>query len=339
MSARLGLAAIGSIAAAISLPSDAFAWGATGHRLIGELVSGALPLEVPAFLRNPEAGRQIGEVAREPDRSKGAGQPHDADADPGHRIAVGDDLKIGRNGPLLSTLPPTREAYDTALRAAGTNEYRAGYLPYSIIDGWQQLVTDFAYWRADVASVNYIKTAPEHTWLLKDQYLREGLLVRDLGFLAHFVGDGSQPMHVSVHGDGWGNFPNPQNFTVRGLHAKFEGSFVRNAILRKDVTAALVPYRDCRCSIQQRVAEYLGETQKNVLTLFEIEKTEGFDTAGEGNKAFVTKRLAAATAELRDLIVDAWRRSAEVSVGFPPIPVKDIESGQKNALGSLQGLD
>src|SRR5215831_14917386 len=183
-----------AVAAAIIPSQRAFAWGATGHRMIGELVSGALPLEVPAFLRNLEAGRQIGEVAREPDRSKGSGDPHDADADPGHRVVVGDDLKIGRNGPLLSALPATREAYDTALRAAGTNEYRAGYLPYAIIDGWEQLVTDFAYWRADIAAGKNIKTAPEHTWLLKDQYLREGLIVRDLGFLAHFVGDGSQPM-------------------------------------------------------------------------------------------------------------------------------------------------
>ena len=31
-----------------------------------------LPLEVPQFLRSPEAARQIGEVAREPDRSRGA---------------------------------------------------------------------------------------------------------------------------------------------------------------------------------------------------------------------------------------------------------------------------
>jgi hypothetical protein len=146
-------------------------------------------------------------------------------------------------------------------------------------------------------------------------------------------------MHVTVHGDGWGNFPNPQNFTARGLHAKFEGSFVRNVIAPKDITANLAPYRDCRCAIQQRVADYLSETQRNVLPFFEIEKAEGFDTAREGNKAFAAKRLAAAAGELRDLIVDAWRRSADVSVGYPPILVRDIESGQKNALGSLQGLD
>jgi hypothetical protein len=328
-----------AFAVAVALPQNALAWGATGHRLIGELASGALPLDVPEFLRTPEAGRQIGEVAREPDRSRGAGDPHDADADPGHRVAVGDDLRIGRNGPTLSTLPAKREIYDTALRAAGTNQYRAGYLPYSIAEGWQQLVTDLAYWRANVAAAKNANTPAERSWFLKDQYTREGLTVRDLGFLAHFVGDGSQPMHVTVHGDGWGNFPNPQNFTARGLHAKFEGSFVRNMITPKDISANLAPYRDCHCTIQQRVAAYLSETQKNVLPFFEIEKAEGFDTAHEANRAFTAKRLAAATAELRDLIVDAWRRSAEVSVGYPAIPVRDIESGKVNPLGSLQGLD
>ena len=48
-------------------------WGASGQRIIGALASQSLPLEIPEFLRNPEAARQIGEVAREPDRSRGAG--------------------------------------------------------------------------------------------------------------------------------------------------------------------------------------------------------------------------------------------------------------------------
>ena len=64
-----------------------------------------------------------------------------------------------------------------------------------------------------------------------------------------------------------------------------------------------------------------------------------FDSAGVRNKAFVAKRLADATGELRDLIVEAWRSSAEVSVGYPPILVRDIEAGKVNPLGSLQGLD
>ena len=54
------------------------------------------------------------------------------------------------------------------------------------------------------------------------------LTLRDLGVWAHFVGDASQPMHVTVHYNGWGDGPNPEGFvTTAGLHAKFEtGIFV-----------------------------------------------------------------------------------------------------------------
>jgi hypothetical protein len=313
--------------------------------MIGDLASRALPSEVPAFLRTPEAARQIGEVAREPDRSKGSGEPHDADSNPAHYVDVGDDLRIAR-GPSLSALPPlsglpaNREGYDSALRAAGSNEYRAGYLPYAIIDGYQQLVTDLAYWRADVAGARYARTPLDRAWFLKDQYLREGLTIRDLGYLAHFVGDASQPMHVSVHRDGWGDYPNPEGFpAARGLHARFEGDFVRNAITAKDIMDYIAPVRDCSCAIQQRTADYLSASHNEVVNLYRMEKAGEFDGKHESGKIFVAKRLEAATSELRDLIVQAWRRSAEVSVGFPPIAVKDIESGKTNALGSLQGLD
>jgi hypothetical protein len=307
--------------------------------MIGEIASQSLSLEIPEFLRTPEAVRQIGEVSREPDRSKGSGEPHDSDADPAHRVAVGDDLKISQ-GPSLAAPPSNRESYDTALRTAGTNDYRAGYLPYAIIDAWQQLVTDLRVWRADIAGAKYANTPAERTWFLKDEYIREGLTIRDLGFLSHLVADGSQPMHVSVHFDGWGEYPNPQKFSERrGLHALFEGSFVRSAVAEKDIAALMTPYRDCRCTLQRRVSEYLIATQKEVVTLYQIEKLDGFDGQHESGKIFAAKRLASAVSELRDLITDAWRRSAQVSVGFPPIPVSDIESGRTNALNSLQGID
>jgi len=342
MTIRSGRAVAPAVLALCASPMNAdsaLAWGASGHRMIGELASQSLPAEIPEFLRTPEAARQIGETAREPDRSKGAGEPHDSDADPGHRVAVGDDLKIAR-GPSLSALPANRQSYDTALRAAGTDEYRAGYLPYAIIDGWQQLVMDLAYWRADVAGAKYAKTPSERSWFLKDQYLREGLTIRDLGYWAHFVGDASQPMHVSVHADGWGNYPNPEKFsTDRGLHARFEGRFVRSWIAAGDISAHVAPYRDCRCTIQQRTLDYLIATQKDVGPLYRIEKADGFDAQHENSKNFVAMRLAASVSELRDLVVDAWHRSAAVSVGYPPIPVADIESGKTNALASLQGLD
>jgi len=173
---------------------------------------------------------------------------------------------------------------------------------------------------------------------LRQITFREGLTIRDLGYLAHFIGDGSQPMHVSVHINGWGNYPNPQGFsTASGLHARFEGAFVRSWIMEQDISQKLTPYRDCRCTIQKRTTDYLAATQREVIALFQMEKSGAFNTNDEAGKAFVSKRLAAAASELRDMIVDAWRRSAEVSVGHPPIPVRDIESGRTNALNALQG--
>jgi hypothetical protein len=61
----------------------------------------------------------------------------------------------------LAKLPLTREAYDTELRAKGFTQYRAGYLPYSIIDGWQQIRKDFAYWRALTKAIESAATPEE----------------------------------------------------------------------------------------------------------------------------------------------------------------------------------
>src|SRR5437868_7185542 len=230
------------LVAMISLhTTTALAWGNSAHRLVGELASHDLPSGTPQFLRTPEAARQIAEVARQPDWSQG-------DLNPANYVLVGDDLKIAR-GPALTALPVNRERYDAALRATGSNQYAAGYLPYAIIEGWQQLVIDLAYWRADVAGARWAKAPAEQTWFLKDQYVREGMTVRDLGYLTHLVANGSEPLNVSVHANGWGTFPNPQKFSdAKDLRARFDGTVVRAHVGENDVTPAIAAYRDCKCS-------------------------------------------------------------------------------------------
>ncbi|HEX5282190.1 MAG TPA: hypothetical protein VFW28_19075 [Micropepsaceae bacterium] len=336
---RFAAAALVSGLSFACIPDVALAWGASGYRLIGELASQSLPSDIPEFLRTPEAGRQIAEVARQPDWSKGAGDPHDVDSDPANYVLVGDDLKIS-GGPLLSALPANREAYDAALRDGGSDQYRAGYLPYAIIEGWQQLSLDLAYWRADVAGARWAKTPDERSWFLKNQYVREGLTIRDAGYLAHLVANGGQPMNVSVHANGWGNYPNPQKFsTTKDLRAQFEGTVVRSHITEKDITGAMAPYRDCRCAIQRRVSDYLLATQKQVVTLYRVEKSRGLAGDTTGDRSFVVTRLAAATSQLRDIILDAWRVSETFSVGSPALAVRDIEAGKTNAFGSMRGND
>lgn len=331
--------ALGIILLAAYAPAKSFAWGASGHRWIGELAAEAYPPDLPDFLRTPIAIEQLGELAREPDRSKGTGQPHDVDRDPAHYVDLSDDHKV-LEGPSLDALPENRRAYDTELRKVGRTEYEAGYLPYSIIDGWQQLVKDFAYWRADVAAQTYAKSPAEKAWFQHDQVLREAITLRDLGTWSHYVGDASQPMHVSVHFNGWGDFPNPHHFAQAKIHAPFEGEFVRRYIAETDVRRLMRPYADCKCSIQQAVVAYLETTQSQIVPLYRIEKaTSGYRKANRKAKRFVASRLAAGASELRDLVVDAWHASDRASVGYPAVPLGEVLLGKTDPFEQMRGED
>ncbi len=311
----------------------AWAWGGTGHRYIGELAVRNFSKDIPAFLRSRQAAIQIGMLAQEPDISRNAGQPHDDDSDPGHFVDASDDGSL-LGGPKLAALPATRRDYDAALRAAGTDEFKAGFLPYNIMDGWQQLVKDFALLRRDMAAQKFAGkfkiTAAEKSAFARAQTVRQMLALRDLGVWAHYVGDASQPMHVSIHYNGWGDGPNPQGFvTGPGLHAKFEADFVNAHLEEQDVAAALRPYRDCACTIQQHTQAYLIATQAELVRVSQLEKAGGFDAATPEAKAFAIARLAEGTAMLRDLVTDAWRASGGMMLGYKSKrSVADIEAGR-----------
>jgi len=313
--------------------SAALAWGAAGHRMIGELAAKNFPHQIPAFLRTPQAQFQIGQLAREPDISKGAGQPHDADLDPGHFVNVLDDGTL-MGGPKLSDLPPTRRDYDTALRAVGANQYAVGYLPYNLMGGYQQLVKDFAILRITLAAQKHARkfamTPAERLRFARERALREMLTLRDLGWWAHFVGDTANPMHASIHHNGWRSDANPQGFTTaRGTHAKFEEVFVDANITDADVAAKLRPYRACACTIQQHVQDYLAASWSLVVKSYELEKSGALDTATPASKAFVAERLAEGASQLRDLVTDAWEESAKSTLGYRnPMTVADLESGK-----------
>ena len=340
-SARLACAAVAA-ALALAPAAPALAWGASGHRIIGRVAMAALPKDLPAFLRTPTAIDQVGELAREPDRSKGSGQPHDADSDPGHFTDLDDEGHVyNAQGPSVDALPRDRTAFDAAVRATGVDSQKTGWLPYSIMDGYQQLVRDFAVWRADHALATTAKSAKDRAWYAADLKLREALVIRDIGVWGHYVGDGSQPMHVSIHYNGWGDYPNPKGFTQEKIHGPFEGDFVHAHVTEAGVRGALPPLETCGPTIQACTAGYLKATLATVDPLYTLWGQGAFTTVGDSKgPAFATARVAAGAAELRDLTVRAWRESAGASVGYKPsYEVKAIEGGLVPPIGTLYGDD
>ena len=318
-------------------PVQAFAWGSMGHRIVGESAMQALPDEIPAFLRSPAAVRDVGELSREQDRSKGAGRIHDHNRDAGHFLDLDEDGKL-LGGPSFLPLPSTRADYEKGLQAAGLDSWKAGYLPYSIIDQHQQLTKDFAYWRAVKAAAAREKNPQRLAWLKRDQVRREAQILQTIGALSHFVGDGAQPLHVTVHYNGWGEFSNPKGYTTARVHGPFESEFVFNNVKPAAVRAQMSPLKPTDGAIEKRTVDYLSSTATEVIPFYELEKAGGLTPGDTRGIAFATQQLAIGASELRDMIVSAWRGSANATVGWPVVRVQDVLAG-KDPYDNLYGKD
>ncbi|MDB5470511.1 MAG: Nuclease [Caulobacter sp.] len=317
--------------------TQALAWGASGHRLVGQLAVEVLPAEIPAFLRGKKAVAAMGELAREPDRWKGAGKLHDADREGAHFVDL-DDAGLVMGVMPLADLKATRADYEKALQTAGTDGWKAGWLQYSIIDGYQQLTMDFRYWRVLTAMEKRAK-GQQKAWYKADRLRREQLILRDMGEFAHYVGDGSQPLHTSIHYNGWGDFPNPGGYTNDRIHGPFEGEFVARNVTLAGARAALPAPRDCACTIEQRTVAYLGRTNAETGPLYAM-WTQGAFKANDARAVdFTTRRVAEGGAELRDMVVMAWRESATGKIGWPAVAVEDVAAGKADPWTSLLGKD
>ena len=332
------LAALALAGLTLAAPTPLLAWGNTGHRILGEAAARALTPDTPAFLRTPQAVRDIGELSREPDRMKGSGKLHGHDRDSAHFVDLDEDGKI-LGGPPMLPLAGTRADYETALRAHNLDQWQGGYLPYSILDRYQQLTTDFAYWRVLKAAEVNPKWRNNRRWFREDRIRREALILKDIGELSHFVGDGSQPLHVTIHFNGWGDYPNPAGYSTARLHGPFESDLVQQNVRAADVRTKVAPFRSCDCTIEKRVADYLLATGKLVIPFYELEKAGGLKPGDPRGPAFATDRIAVGASELRDVIVEAWRASENSKVGWKPVAVKDVLAGTADPYPALYGID
>jgi hypothetical protein len=222
------------------------------------------------------------------------------------------------------------------MRAVNSDQYKAGYLPYSILSGYELVRKDMALWRLAVVGARYAPTPAERRRYAADRSRREAQLLQNIGMWSHFVGDGSQPLHASVHYNGWGNFPNPQNFTQDHIHSPFESDYVNANITEAMVKAAMPAPRDCNCAYGARVADYLTDTANAVAPLYGMWKAGDFAVPTPQASRFTTLQVARGAAELRDLIVMAWRDSDNALVGYPGTKITDIEKGKAAALSALK---
>ncbi|HVT97971.1 MAG TPA: S1/P1 nuclease [Acidobacteriaceae bacterium] len=290
------------------------AWGSKGHRIINRLAAQALPADIPAFLRAPDAINEIDYLGPEPDRWRSRAEPElNAAQAPDHFI----DLEYAD---LIGTLPRERYEYIAALyayaaahpdRAAVLRPEKVGFQPYITSEVWERLKS---------AMRDYRTLSAQH----QDTKPVEAAILFYAGWLGHYVGDGSQPLHVTIQYNSWVG-PNPNGYTTEHhIHSLFETTFVNAAINASDVQPLLASPRPIGDEWTDYLA-YLRRTGTYIEKVYQLDKAHGFDGSGtEESRQFTAERLAAGASMLRDMIVAAWEKSAE------PVP----EWHEEHALAS-----
>lgn len=301
------------------VPAIADAWGLRGHYIIGTIATAHFSPEMPAFVRTQAAKDEITYLQSEEDRLKiGEGDEvaWTREWTTDHYLDIGDDGMIG--GALsLDALPETRDAYEQALMRSPrrTDAYKVGFLPYAILEGYEQVRSDFALWRSAEADAQSAKGDAGRMATTTVRY-REALTVHDIGIFSHFVGDASQPLHVTIHYNGWGAYPNPRGFsTDRTTHKEFEDDWVDRYMTPEQVMPFFQPAMQLSTIPMREIEHYLAQTDSYVVPFYEL-KARGAFVLGDATSGvhrdgvrFTAARLAAASRMLDSLILTAWRTS------------------------------
>ncbi len=287
--------------------SPLFAWGPDGHRMINRLAVEKLPADVPEFLRSRAAVDEIEYLGPEPDRWRSQGEPELSAAQASEHFI---DLEMAD---MVGTLPRRRLDFIPALYAAGLthpNEAKelrpekVGLQPWEATEVYERLKAGMREYRNVKASGG--NTSPA-----------EAAVIFYAGWLGHYVGDGSNPLHVTVNYNGWVAKENPNGYvTTPGIHSQFESAFVAANIRPNDVAALIAPVKLLHDPFEDYLA-YLRLSHGLVERVYQLEKAQGFVGAGSGeSRRFAQERLAAGASELRDMIATAWVESGKPVPGY-----------------------
>lgn len=279
----------------LTFNSSAIAWGPDGHRMVARLAVESLPADAPEFLI--AAKEQLMFLSYEPDfwrdpkeevLSRALRRGHDPD----HHF------HFERFAPKV--LPFDRYSYFEELYRVGKNPQHVGVLPYRAMELFQRMRVSFRQWR-EARRIHDVRT----------QAFLEARIIDDAGILAHYIGDASEPLHVTLNHNGWEQKENPQGFTTDNtLHGRFEDIFVAANVRIENVRPYLRPLQQVNDGLPY-IYDEIRRSHDQVNALYGLEKSAQFGPNNVNPQAreFVAKRLADGAGVLRDLWYAAYTTS------------------------------
>jgi hypothetical protein len=279
-----------------------------------------LPNGMPAFLFTETAAQEISYFGPEPDRWRPGTEAELSRAsapDHGFRLEYADQLGI---------LPRSRYDFLRALSAyqlthpstaANFIPEKVGTLPYQAVEVLLRLQSAFRSYRllqGELGKETLIEIQPMTP--ADTQFVEQSILFYS-GWLGHYIGDASQPLHSTINTNGWIQKENPQGFvTTGGIHSALEAladrSIETGRFQLKDVEAKMTVARRVNDPFGE-VIQFLRQSKKHVPEVYLLNKSNTLK--GDGSKdtdRMIVTQMAAGASLLRDLLYTAWIDSAKL---------------------------
>jgi hypothetical protein len=295
--------------------TQGWAWGSKGHEISARAAVNALPKDFPAFLL--AAKERLVYLCPEPDRWRGGSSAQALGSlnPPDHYF----DLEYWGADPI----PATRYALLFAAYKRGLVDDKKpvsdlGTAPVAIAEFADKLTSNFREWRD-------AREDTDTERLVRHQI--EESIIYLAGVMAHFVTDLGNPLHCTVHFNGWDPaYPNPNGYPAgrdaRGIHSRFESQYVDKAVTAKEQEKdlpALLPAPHRTGPWVAEMEKFLRRNNGLVEQIYQLDRRGAFGSGHEPPEAlpFTLQRLADSAGELRDVWTTAWLNSGDEWLAEP----------------------
>ena len=311
------------------------AWGVRGHTVANLAASEGIPQDGLAFLRAQKA--YIGHLGTIPDAWRSPSEPY---------LRISEDANHGwytEGFDFIPDPPHSRtefilRVYDEYLKAKTKDPERAkllnirytGLQAYSIIEGYERMKAGMRLYRAATnpeqssrlnIGTMYAAISP----LFRDPAQVQQMLANDIafymGWVGHYVADAAQPLHNSIHHDGWSG-ADPKGYTRDpNIHGRFESQYVDLiGVTEEDVLKYMRNPPRLLDDVWKAVLNHSLEARNFTEAVYRLDLRGAFGKKDDAEaRELVCQRLAAGAAFLRDLAYTAWVESAKPVPRVEPI--------------------
>ena len=316
------------------------AWGVRGHTVANLAAVEGIPQDGPAFLRAQKA--YIGHLGPIPDSWRSPSEPYLRISEDANHSWYTEGFDFIPDPPHSRT-EFTLRVYDEYLKTKSKDPARAkllnirytGLQAYSIIEGYERMKAGMRLYRAvgnpeQSARPSTATAFASISPLFRDPAQVKQMLATDIafymGWVGHYVADAAQPLHNSIHHDGWSG-ANPKGYTRDPeIHGRFESQYVDLiAASEEDVEKYMRKEPRLLEDVWKAVLNHSLEARDFTEDVYRLDLRGAFTNKEDAEaRELVCKRLAAGAGFLRDLAYTAWMESAK------PVPRVEAKDQMQN---------